>query len=89
MVRKGEYSEREGGYCEDRVLRVYMMSIMLVLNVRFRYGNSPGRRRVAFLKHLLKCNTLDWLKFHTPDGPTHVETMDQREVKTSRKCRLY
>ena len=31
-----------------------MVSILYVLNVLSRYGNNPGERHIAFLKHLLR-----------------------------------
>ena len=55
-----------------------MVSILYVLNVLSRYGNNPGERHIAFLKHLLryvKYSKKDRLKFKSHPGPWNIETI--------------
>jgi hypothetical protein len=55
-----------------------MVCIMYALNVLSRYGNNPGDRHIAFLKHLLryvKYSKKDRLKFKSHPGPWDIETM--------------
>ena len=55
-----------------------MVCIMYALNVLSRYGNNPGERHIAFLKHLLryvKYSKKDRLMFKSHPGPWDIETM--------------
>ena len=55
-----------------------MVCIMYALNVLSRYGNNPGDRHIAFLKHLLryvKYSKKDRLMFKSHPGPWDIETM--------------
>jgi hypothetical protein len=55
-----------------------MVCIIYALNVLSRYGNNPGDRHIAFLKHLLryvKYSKKDRLKFKSHPGPWDIETM--------------
>jgi hypothetical protein len=52
--------------------------IMYALNVLSSYGNNPGDRHIAFLKHLLrygKYSQKDRLKFRSHPGPWDIQTM--------------
>ena len=58
-----------------------MVPIMFALNVLTRFGNNPGPRHIAFLKHLLRyCKYArgDRLIFKTHDGPYDIRTMTAR-----------
>jgi hypothetical protein len=53
-----------------------MVCIMYALNVLSRYGNNPGDRHIAFLKHLLhyvKYSKKDRLMFKSHPGPWDIE----------------
>ena len=61
-----------------------MIGIMYALNVLSRYGNNPGPRHIEFLKPLLKyCrySKLDWLKFHTHNGPTETKMTQLQQLR--------
>ena len=54
-----------------------MVSILYALNVLSPYGNNPGDRHIAFLKHLLryvKYSKKDRLMFKSHPGPWDIET---------------
>jgi hypothetical protein len=51
--------------------------IMYALNVLSRYGNKPGDRHIAFLKHLLryvKYSQKDRIKFKSHPGPCRLQS---------------
>jgi hypothetical protein len=55
-----------------------MVSILYPLNVLSIYGNNPGERHIAFLKHLLryvKYSKKDRLMFKSHPGPRDIEMM--------------
>jgi hypothetical protein len=55
-----------------------MVCIVNALNVPSRYGNNPGDRHIAFLKHLLRYvnySQKDRFKFKSHPGPWDIKTM--------------
>jgi hypothetical protein len=58
-----------------------MVSILYALNVLSRYGNNPGERHIAFLKHHLryvKYSKKDRLMFKSNPGPWDIERGQRR-----------